>query len=915
LVASPLVNYTQQERGLSSYQLPGCIQKKIAGPGTGGSTGTVLSFPQAGSSAAHPAFFDPPYEMDQANAAGSSVPGGANPGGGSTILQWTPSLGDAFASAEVTEFSTPSLPAGATVTAIKVVCSYIASEVGGAGYGGEIMAGEGSATTNVLAVSSASGSTTSGSFGSSLSLLPTFVVELFNDGSTNEGIPPGSWGQFASFLCHLEIDYSEGAWPGIAYDRPVTAGNFLVATAVASSGVISSDILTDSLGNTWTPIFSAGLAYQVWYATNGTTGICQVGFPNLDGAECALFEIYGVDALDSVVTSGPVTTSNAQGFFGYLLNIGLGEYGSGPAPRIAPAGWNTALEQANFNSGIVGGDSSPYVVAFDRVTRAGQTIPLASPFSTGSAAFAALSFKATTPNSFPFPLGDFIDKPSFDLTRQQCRAFGLYGSLSMNSQSAASDWLKNLFLAANAAPVYLGNKLFSIPYSEVSTAGNGATYTSPTASGPVAELIADYGQGPYADFMEGGTPQVETADRIELPNVLQLQIICRENNYNQLVIAQPESATLSLYGMRKADPVVMNCVQDAVIARMILGIMVRRQQYGGDVYEFTLAPRWMLLSPMDLITLTDVLASIVGVPVRITSMSEQEDFSMECTAEPFVYGMCAPTPYATSSPTPNGLNTGTSAGDITELIIFEPVPELCSIQNQAQIWCVIGSNAENYGGCQVYVSTDGGASYDPAGDPVMGTATMGVLSAPWAAATSPDTTNNLSLDMTLTAQPISTISPQQETQRVFPCIVTGADLTIENLGTAVAEFSIPVFSNLGTYVASPSLDWNYELMAYAVADLTGMNTYELLAAGGNELLRSVYNAPNTGGVGIAHSAGERFAILNPNNLGIFKINLPSQWVGTPVYFKFLSFNEFGSALQSLSDVPAYSYTPTGVPYS
>ena len=66
---------------------------------------------------------------------------------------------------------------------------------------------------------------------------------------------------------------------------------------------------------------------------------------------------------------------------------------------------------------------------------------------------------------------------------------------------------------------------------------------------------------------------------------------------------------------------------------MILGIMVRRQQYGGDVYEFTLAPRWMLLSPMDLITLTDVLASIVGVPVRITSMSEQEDFSMECTAE------------------------------------------------------------------------------------------------------------------------------------------------------------------------------------------------------------------------------------------------------------------------------------------
>jgi hypothetical protein len=737
------------------------------------------------------------------------------------------------------------------------------------------------------------------------------------DSSLNNGQPPNTppFSAGGAFTSYLEIAYSLGAWPGIAYDRPVTEGNFLIVAAVCSSGTVPSTI-TDSLGNTWTAVFSYGLGYQIWYCQTIATGICQIGFPDIDGAECALFEVYGVDTLDSVQTGASVTTTNAQGFFGYLLNIGIGNVGGSPTASIPPAAWNVALEQANFNSGVVGSASSPYVAAQDRVTRAPQTIPLASPFSSGSATFATLAFKATTPNSFPFPLGDFIDKPSFDLTRQACRAGGLIGSLSMTSQSAGSDWLKSLFAAANAAPVYLGNKLYSIPYSEVSAAGNGALYTSPTASGPIANLIAGSGQSPYGDFIEGGEPELEPVDRIDSPNVLQLQIVCRENNYNNLVVTQPESATLGLYGMRKADPVVMNCVQDALVARMLLGIMVRRQQYGGDTWKFTLHPRWMLLSPMDLITLTDVLTSIAGVPVRITSMAEQDDLSMECEAEPFIYGMCAPTPYTTTSPSPNGLNTGTSAGDITELIIFEPVPDLCAQQNQAQLWCVIGSNSGNYGGCQVYVSTDGGASYDPAGEPVMGTATMGVLSAAWPADTDPDTTNNLFLDMTLTGQPINSISALQRDQFVLPCIVTGSDITVKNISAVVAEFSKPSFARSdGTVIVAPSLDWNYELVAYNDAVLTGANAYELMATGtGNELRRSVYNAPNSGGVGIAHSAGEKFAVLNPNSLGIFKINLPSQWIGIPLYFKFLSFNTFGSAVQSLGDVPAYEYVPTGVPY-
>jgi hypothetical protein len=313
------------------------------------------------------------------------------------------------------------------------------------------------------------------------------LVELLIDCSLLND-PDSGWAAGGSITAELAVAYSLGTWPGIAYDRPVTSGNFLVAAATAESGVISSSVLTDSLGNTWTPVFASGLAYQVWYAQATSSGICQVNFPAFTGSECALFEVYGVDTFDGVQTSGSITTTNAQGFFGYLLNIGLAN--GSASGGLAQAAWNVALPQDNLNSPVLGVPSSPFIVAQDRVTRAGQTFSLASPFSSGGAAFAALAFKATTPNSFPFPLGDFIDKPSFDLTRQACRAGGLYGSLAMTSQTAGSDWLKSLFAAANAAPVYLGNKLYSFPYSEVSAAGNGALYTAPTASGPVANLIA-----------------------------------------------------------------------------------------------------------------------------------------------------------------------------------------------------------------------------------------------------------------------------------------------------------------------------------------------------------------------------------------------------------------------------------------
>jgi Putative phage tail protein len=716
--------------------------------------------------------------------------------------------------------------------------------------------------------------------------------------------------------------------PPLVVDLPTTAGNFLVVIAHGDATTIS-----DTAGNTWTPVFGTGLGFQVWYAT-AVGGPTVVTVPDLSfGWQLAFLEIAGVDTFDAVTAtlnsnSASVTSTNAPGFPAYLLAISAYP-GNLPSVRLVPQ-WDD-LGPTNFYQFALGAGpgQDPSLGAQERIVRSPGTYSINLPGVTPSG-LCVFSFKAVQPVTYPKPLGDFIDFPSLDLVRAQCRANGLWGSLSMNSQSAASDWLKTLYAAANAAPVFLGSKLFSYPYSEVSTAANGCSYTAPTASGPIANLSDLNG-----DFVgDDGMPCLTTVDRIALPNILQMQCVDRNTNYNQVTVQQPEAASIALYGERKGDAVVNNAIQDPSIARQLLGIQVRRNQYGGDSWDFTASARWSLLSPMDLITLTDTLQGVFGVPVRIKSYSEQKDGSFNGSAEPFVYGMCAPSPLPVTSPVVNPNTIGTTAGDVNPPVIFEPVPGLYPTQTGDQIWVVVSSPAENYGGCQVFISTDGGSSFTPApglssppANVVMGSAVTGATVNDWPAASDPDSTNNLELDLTESNGVLASYPTTAENNFEYPCYVEAGTFGLAVDGTTVAD-SVPLeievaatpVADLGTIevnttavaeAGAPAFD--YELMTYAVATLTATSKYTLMATGsGNFLRRAVYDAPDSG-EGVDHAIGSRFAFLSPAGTGILKMAMPLQYIGQELFFKIISFNQFGGALQSLADVPAYSYTPTGIP--
>jgi hypothetical protein len=685
-------------------------------------------------------------------------------------------------------------------------------------------------------------------------------------------------------------------------DYPHCADSVTVGTIVFPGRVWSGTLTGPSLGTTVACYANLVIGYSL-----------PLPPPFLDTLEVSDFHLrveYTVppgplvgEVVDAVATSssGPasVVSSVADGLPGYLMAISL--YASGGAAAVEDVPLWKAGTPPNF---FVNSPASFQVQ--DRIIHNPGTFEAAGAGGSPSS-ICLLALKAPQPVSYPRPLGDFIDIPSFDLVRAQCRANGLWGSLAMTSQSSASDWIEKLCQAANAAPVFLGRKLFIYPYSEVSTAGNGATYTAPTAAGPIANLDADNGDFVGAD----GCPKLTTIDRVGMPNVLQMQCIDRNANYNQVTVQTPDPAGIALYGVRKDTPLVNNAVQDPTIARSLLGIQARRNQYGGDVWTFTVSPRWGLLSPMDLVTLTDRLQGLVSLPVRLTSINEQDGGGFECEAEPFIYGMCAPTQLAAVSPAPNPVNTNATAGDVNLPLIFEPVPRLCALAPQAQLWAVLSSAATNYGGCQAYVSTDGGASYNPIGDPLVGSAITGTLEAEWVAAADPDTANDLSVDLTESKGVLQSYAVTDEDNFVYPCYVQGAPIDISNLGTLEAAIPLTAILNNDSLVVG---NFGYELMAYATAVLTATSKYTLKAAGtGNHLRRAVFDAP-TAGNGCDHPIGARWAFLSPAGTGILKVNMDSAWIGHQLFFKFCSFNQFGAGAQSLADVPAYSYTPTGVPY-
>lgn len=199
-------------------------------------------------------------------------------------------------------------------------------------------------------------------------------------------------------------------------------------------------------------------------------------------------------------------------------------------------------------------------------------------------------------------------------------------------------------------------------------------------------------------------------------------------------------------------------------------------------------------------------------------------------------------------------------GDTNPPIIFEPPAALSG--GDLEIWLIASGGAE-WGGCQVWVSSDGN-TYALAGTLYAG-ARQGVLTAALASHADPDTADTLSVDLTESQGQMLSGTQSDADNFVTLCYCDG------------------------------------ELVSYRTATLTAAHKYDL-----SYLRRGVYGTP----IG-AHFAGASFARFGPNDPSLFRYRYPASFVGQTVSVKLPAFNLFGQALQDLSALTPTSYTLTG----
>jgi hypothetical protein len=182
-----------------------------------------------------------------------------------------------------------------------------------------------------------------------------------------------------------------------------------------------------------------------------------------------------------------------------------------------------------------------------------------------------------------------------------------------------------------------------------------------------------------------------------------------------------------------------------------------------------------------------------------------------------------------------------------------------------EIWGAV-SGGDNWGGCDVWVSTDD-VTYKMIGS-ITGSARQGtLLSALATSSTQIDTTHTLAVDLTESDGELN----------------SGTSLDLQLLNT---------------------LCWcDGEWLAYQTATLLSGNQYDLTT-----LSRGAYGST----IG-AHAAGAQFAYLDGQ---IFKFPYSASLIGQTLYFKFLGKNLYGSStVEDLSSIGAYNYTPQGIGYN
>lgn len=442
-----------------------------------------------------------------------------------------------------------------------------------------------------------------------------------------------------------------------------------------------------------------------------------------------------------------------------------------------------------------------------------------------------------------------------------CIANNIFVSPVLDKQQAASQWIGQLLTIANAEAVWSEGILKVRTRADSNAQDNGATFTANTT--PVANLTLD-------DFQDREEPvRILRPNPRDAYNAVTINWTNRGNQYNTEPYQEQDQGYIDQYGYRPQGAIDALGICRADVAAKTAHIQLKRNLYNRTTYKFKLGWEWIILEPMDIVSLTCQVGTqsyqrLNQTPCRITSIQEDEDGYLSIEAEEIPQG--AGTLVQHVGQTGGGAAPAVNAapGNVNAPIFYEAAYQQRQALYSTQYALLIAvSGGPYWGGASVHRSWDG-TTYDVVGRQV-GVTPMGALSADLASGADPDSGDTLSVNL---LESFGTLSS-----------VTQADA--DNFKT---------LSVLGNGLTA-------ELVSYETATLTGTNAYDL-----TYLRRGVYGSPIA-----SHATNGTYFLASNAFVWVYQ----AQDIGKTVHFKFTSFNQYGNAEQGLGDATDYTYTLTG----
>ncbi len=434
-----------------------------------------------------------------------------------------------------------------------------------------------------------------------------------------------------------------------------------------------------------------------------------------------------------------------------------------------------------------------------------------------------------------------------DLTalRSWCAANGLLISPAVATQRAAHDWIADWLLVANAGAFWSEKMLKIVPYGSVVA--------------PVYDLGDD-------DFLVTGheDPVIVTRKRrADAYNDMSVEYLDRANEYTPEPARVTDQSAIETFGVRTKPTVTLHSICLPQVAQQVAQAILLRELYILNAFRFKLSPRYCLLEPMDVVTITDAMLGLDHTPVLITAIEEDASGLLTLTAEeydPAFYASLAYDAQAASGYIPN---LGTAPTQMSSATIFLAPPAATASGNE--IWMAVTNLDPLYAGSQIYLSFDD-VSYQPIGV-IYGNSTAGVTTglapAPSASPGVLDTANTLGVDLSAS----------------------------RGVLTGVNQAALMTYGTL-------SLVGN-EFLAWRDATLTAISRYTL-----DTLLRGLYYSADQNPI----PPGARFVLCDQT---LFRYPYNPALQGKTLYFKFVAFNAGAVAVQDIAQVPAVAFTVGG----